>query len=145
MTNLLKKEDQIIGNYFEKLQCLILGNFWRIGLLFIPTFGHSKEDLKYFCTLNNAFWEIPNRWQNLVVNRTYLEAFSFELFIKKLLINFSVKYSRKLGCITGKLVSSFNVTSLGDFWNYLATNFITKVARMFGDFLGSCEIHRFLS
>ena len=32
------------------------------------------------------------------------------------------------------------VARLGDFWNFLVTNFITKVAQMFGDFLGSCEI-----
>ena len=37
-----------------------------------------------------------------------------------------------------------SVTRLGGFWNFLATNFITKVAQMFGDFLGSCEIHCFL-
>ena len=33
------------------------------------------------------------------------------------------------------------VTRLGNFWNFLATNFITKVALMFGDFLGSYEKH----
>ena len=27
------------------------------------------------------------------------------------------------------------VARLGDFWNFLVTNFITKVAQMFGDFL----------
>ena len=37
-----------------------------------------------------------------------------------------------------------SVTRLGGFWNFLATNFITKVAQMFGDFLGSCEKHCFL-
>ena len=35
------------------------------------------------------------------------------------------------------------VTRLGDFWNFLATNFITKVAQMFGDFEGNCEKHFF--
>ena len=33
---------------------------------------------------------------------------------------------------------------IGDFWNLLAI-FFTKVAQMFGGFLGSCEIHCFLS
>ena len=37
------------------------------------------------------------------------------------------------------------MTRLGDFWNFLVTNFITKVAQMFGDFLGSCENYHFLS
>ena len=32
-----------------------------------------------------------------------------------------------------------------DFWKFLAINFITKVAQMIGDFLGSCENHCFLS
>ena len=40
---------------------------------------------------------------------------------------------------------STSVTRLGEFWNFLVTNFITKVAQMFGDILGSCENHRFLS
>ena len=34
-----------------------------------------------------------------------------------------------------------SVTRMGDFFNFLATNFITKVAQMFSDFLGSCEKH----
>ena len=38
-----------------------------------------------------------------------------------------------------------SVTILDDFWNFLAKKFITKVAQMFGDLLGSCENHRFLS
>ena len=29
-----------------------------------------------------------------------------------------------------------SVTRLGDFWNFLVTNFIKKIAQMFGDFLG---------
>ena len=33
---------------------------------------------------------------------------------------------------------------IGDFWNLLAI-FFTKVAQMFGGFLGSCENHCFLS
>ena len=33
----------------------------------------------------------------------------------------------------------------GQFWNILATNFITKVALIFGDILGSCEKHCSLS
>ena len=37
------------------------------------------------------------------------------------------------------------VARLGDFWNFLVTNFITKVAQMFGDFLGSYENFSFLS
>ena len=37
------------------------------------------------------------------------------------------------------------MTRLGDFLNFLVTNFITKVAQMFGIFLGSCENHCFLS
>ena len=37
------------------------------------------------------------------------------------------------------------MTSLGDFGNFSAVNFITKVAQLFGDFLGSCENHHFLS
>ena len=35
---------------------------------------------------------------------------------------------------------SISVTKLGDFWNLF-----TKVSQMFGDFLGSCETHCFLS
>ena len=38
-----------------------------------------------------------------------------------------------------------SVTRLGDFWNFLATNFITKVVQMIGNFLGNFENHRFLS
>ena len=37
------------------------------------------------------------------------------------------------------------MTRLGGFWYFLATNFITKVAQMFGNILGRCENHRFLS
>ena len=37
------------------------------------------------------------------------------------------------------------VIRLGDFWNFLAINFVTKVAQMFGDFLGNCENHHILS
>ena len=37
-----------------------------------------------------------------------------------------------------------SVTRLGNFFIFLAINFITKVAQMFGDFLGSCEKHCFL-
>ena len=40
---------------------------------------------------------------------------------------------------------SSSVTRLGDFWYFLAIKIITKVAQLFGDFLGSCENHRFLS
>ena len=36
-----------------------------------------------------------------------------------------------------------SVTRLGDFLIFLATNFFTIAALMFGDFLGSCENHRF--
>ena len=36
-----------------------------------------------------------------------------------------------------------SVTRLGDFWKFLVTNFITRVAKMFGDLLGYFE--RFLS
>ena len=43
------------------------------------------------------------------------------------------------------LVLPVSVTRLGDFCNFLVTIFITKVAQMFGDFMGSCENHRFLS
>ena len=32
-----------------------------------------------------------------------------------------------------------SVTRLGDFFNFLATNCISKVAPIFGDFLDSCE------
>ena len=32
-------------------------------------------------------------------------------------------------------------TRLGDFWKLLATNFLTKVAQIFGNFLGYCEKH----
>ena len=38
-----------------------------------------------------------------------------------------------------------SVTRLGDFWNFFVTNFITKAAQMFGDFLVSCENHHLLS
>ena len=36
------------------------------------------------------------------------------------------------------VVGESSVTRFGDFWNFLAINFITKVAQIFGDFLGSC-------
>ena len=36
--------------------------------------------------------------------------------------------------MTTTMISS--VTRFGDFFNFLAINFITKVAQMFGDFLG---------
>ena len=35
----------------------------------------------------------------------------------------------------------YNVTRLGDFWKFLATNFLTKVTKIFGNFLGYCEKH----
>ena len=38
-----------------------------------------------------------------------------------------------------------SVTRLGNFFIFLAINFITKVAQMFGDFLGGCENRCFLS
>ena len=38
-----------------------------------------------------------------------------------------------------------SVTRLGDFLNFLGTNFITKEVQMFGYLLVSCENHRFLS
>ena len=34
---------------------------------------------------------------------------------------------------------------IGQFWKFLATNFITKVGKMFGDFFGYIEKHHFLS
>ena len=33
---------------------------------------------------------------------------------------------------------------IGRFWNFLVAKFITKVAQMFDDFLGSCEKYQFL-
>ena len=33
----------------------------------------------------------------------------------------------------------------GRLWNFVVTNFIAKVAQMFGNFLGSCKNHCFLS
>ena len=44
-----------------------------------------------------------------------------------------------------KVRSELSVTRLGDFWNFLATNFVTKVAQMFCNFMGSCKNHYFLS
>ena len=46
---------------------------------------------------------------------------------------------------SGELSFQFlsSVTRLGSFLNFLATDFITKVAQMFGGFLGSCEKHCF--
>ena len=38
-----------------------------------------------------------------------------------------------------------SVTRLGDFWKLLGTNFLSKVAQMFVDFLGSLEDHNFIS
>ena len=43
------------------------------------------------------------------------------------------------------LYSLISVTRLGDFCIFLVTIFITKVAQMFGDVLGSCNDHFFLS
>ena len=34
-----------------------------------------------------------------------------------------------------------SVTRLGDFWKLMPTNFLTKVAQIFGNFLGYCEKH----
>ena len=39
------------------------------------------------------------------------------------------------------VVGESSVTRFGDFWNFLAINFITKVAQIFGDFLGFFEKH----
>ena len=36
-----------------------------------------------------------------------------------------------------------SVTRLGDFWKFLVTNFITKVAKVLGDFLGFLERQHF--
>ena len=36
-------------------------------------------------------------------------------------------------------IETTSVTRLGDFWNFLSTNLVSKVAQMFADFLGSCE------
>ena len=50
--------------------------------------------------------------------------------------------------IEWKFFSSFliiSVTRLGDFWKFLATNFLTKVTQIFGNFLGYCEKHYFVS
>ena len=33
-----------------------------------------------------------------------------------------------------------SATRLGDFWKFLVTNILSKVAQMFGDFLGFLEI-----
>ena len=41
--------------------------------------------------------------------------------------------------------SVISVTRLSDFWNFLATNFITIVAKKFHDFVDSFEIDCFLS
>ena len=43
------------------------------------------------------------------------------------------------------LVWFHSVTRLGDFWKFLATNILTKVAQIFGNFLGCCEKHYFVS
>ena len=40
---------------------------------------------------------------------------------------------------------TISVTRLGDFVNFMVTNFATKVAQMFGDFWDSFENHHFLS
>ena len=41
--------------------------------------------------------------------------------------------------------SMISVTRLGDFWNFLVTNYVTKVTRLFSDFMGSLKKHCFLS
>ena len=38
-----------------------------------------------------------------------------------------------------------SVTRLGNFLKFSATNFLTKVAQIFGNFLGCCEKHYFIS
>ena len=40
--------------------------------------------------------------------------------------------------------SMISVTRLGDFWNFLVTNYVTKVTRLFSDFMGSLKKHCFL-
>ena len=54
-------------------------------------------------------------------------------------------FSALLGIKQIKVLPMTNVTRLGNFWNFLATNFILKVAQMFGDFLGTCENHCYVS
>ena len=51
--------------------------------------------------------------------------------------------SRANSRTTTKLVISG--TRLGDFWKFLATNFIAKVDQLFGDFLGYFDKYHFLS
>jgi len=38
-----------------------------------------------------------------------------------------------------------SVTRLGNFLKFSATNFLTKVAQIFGNFLGYCEMHYFVN
>ena len=46
--------------------------------------------------------------------------------------------------VIDKSVNS-SVTSLGDFWKFLAKNFLTKVAKTFGDIRENFEKHEFWS
>ena len=38
---------------------------------------------------------------------------------------------------------AFSVTGLRDFWKFLGTNLLKKVAKLNGDLLGYSEIHNF--
>ena len=50
--------------------------------------------------------------------------------------NFSIRVHSECG---KKQLLLASVTSLGDFCNFPVTNFLSKVARIFGDFLGYFE------
>ena len=43
-----------------------------------------------------------------------------------------------------KMTDCTSVTRLGDFWKFLATNLLTKVAQNIGDFLGYFEKEHFM-
>ena len=56
-----------------------------------------------------------------------------------------VIYEARVVNVSNLIVITTSVTRLGDFWNFLLINFITRVAQMFADFLDSCEDHRLFS
>ena len=48
-------------------------------------------------------------------------------------------------CLTLLSVKTFDIAQIGRLWKFLATNFPSKVAQKFCDFLGSFEKHHFSS
>ena len=115
------------------------------------------------------FWEVHINWlvisthQNLAIIATFMfKASSLRFQANEMDKNLTLKACSNLAKMSWNcsfhwvlLFQMFSwpkcaalttsVTRLGNFWNFFVTNFISKVAQMFCDFLCSCENHHFLS